>query len=81
MKIKDHPTIVWASAVVISQGTKPHRVVLRHVPESHDPWVTHMENLKIVDAETLEHESFYWGHYFEEKEHAEADFHARLKGT
>ena len=76
MNIQNHPSILNAGEIRIQSGCVPHRVVLRHEPESYQKYVTHMENLKL-NGDTFEHESFYWGHYFSTLEAAEKDFQER----
>lgn len=78
MKVTRDKNILRTTSVKVDDGLVPHRVVLRHVPESVMPWVTHEEAMKIVDdGETMVHHSFYWGNYFDSKEAAEADFEKR----
>ncbi len=80
MKIKNEETVLYGTAVKVVDGTKPHRVVMRHLPDEYQANVTHMENMKLEDLETFIHESFYWGHYFSKKEDAERDFKERSNG-
>ena len=79
LKIRDHGSVMVASAVKIEEGLRPSRIVLRSVG-GYEPWATHLETLKF-DPKTgrLVHEEFHWGHYFEKREQAEIDFHARVK--
>lgn len=47
-------------------------VVLRHLVESYEPWVTHVMTVR-EDREP----EFQWGHYFKEHKRADEDFKTR----
>lgn len=61
LKIRDHGSVMVASAVKIEEGLRPSRIVLRSVG-GYEPWATHLETLKF-DPKTgrLVHEEFHWG--------------------
>ena len=80
MKVKNEETVIYGTALKISDGTKPHRVVLRYLEGEYQPYVTHMENMKLEGSEAFVHESFYWGHYFSNKDDAVKDFEERSNG-
>jgi len=80
MKIKNEKTVLYGTAVKVSDGMNPHRVVLRFIEDELHPYVTHMESMKVQDPNTLVHDAFYWGHYFAKKEDAENDFNERSNG-
>lgn len=68
---ENHPSIVVASKIVISPGSKVHRIVLRKDGEE---YITHQENV-ILDGNIWKHGDFYWGHYFQgDMDKATADF-------
>ena len=75
LRIENDKTIIAASKMVWSEGTAPHRVVLRKDGEE---YITHMENLRLVDG-IFKHDGFYWGHYFMlDEAGAKEDFKARV---
>ena len=80
MKIKNEKTVLYGTSLKVSNGTKPHRIVIRHLPNEYKPYVTHMENMKLEDLETFVHEFFYSGHYFSSMEDAVQDFKERSNG-
>jgi len=75
-KFNNHPSILEYSKIIISEGLKPHRVVLRQLDDLE--YVTHMENVAL-DGDTWKHGDFYWGHYFSNKSQALADFSERAR--
>ena len=77
-KIIDDPSVKFGSFIKVSRGTRPHRIVLREVGGV-QPFVTHFENMKIVDDDTYGSDGFYWDHYFDTYEQALADFNERVK--
>lgn len=78
MKIKNEESVMYGSAIKIADGTMPHRVVLRKVEDSYQPYVTHYENMRLEDGgNTWVHDSFYWGHYFSSKDDAVKDYEER----
>lgn len=83
MKVTREGSIVRATSVKIDDGLVPHRLVMRHVPDSVQPWTTHEETMTLSPDETSEdgamlvHRSFYWGHYFDTEAEAVADFDKR----
>lgn len=70
LKVENHSTILASSRLVWSEGTAPHRVVLRKVGNE---YVTHMENLFLGEDGTFRHGDFYWGHYFSQDEKGAKD--------
>jgi hypothetical protein len=81
----NHPSILYASKIIIAEGCQVHRVVVRKVSDKE--YVTHMENLSL-EGRTWKHGDFYWGHYFttqsddanvqrQERDKALADFNER----
>jgi hypothetical protein len=62
-KRKDEPDILMASKIVIKEGCRPHRIVLRKLEPG--KYVTHEETLVLVDGDTWAHESFNHGNYHE----------------
>jgi len=84
MKVLQERSIVRATAVKVADGLVPHRVVMRHDPESVQPWTTHEETMKFEpdpdnpsEGVKLVHGSFYWGHYFDTEAEAVKDFEER----
>jgi hypothetical protein len=77
MEVKRDESIHRATRVVVDTGLVPHRVVLRYVPDSVQPWVTHFEAMKVADEDTLVHAYWFQGHYFDTKEDALEDFNER----
>lgn len=84
-KFDNHPSILYASKIIIAEASQCHRVVVRKVSEKE--YVTHMENV-FLEGDTWKHGDFYWGHYFttqsndanvqrEERDKALADFNER----
>lgn len=79
IKINNHPSILRASTIEISEGLQPHRMVLR---KNGDEYITHRENLEPIqngDVLEFQHRDFYWGHYFSSLEAAIKDFEDRVK--
>jgi len=74
-KFQNHPSITRASRIIISEGSKPYRTVLRKLNEVE--YTTHQENV-ILDGETWKHGDFYWGHYFNASSDSEEDKHQVL---
>lgn len=80
-KILNDPTIINHTYIKVCDGLRPHRLVLRHLPDEVKPYVTHMENMKLVGDDTYGHEDFYWGNYFDSLEDANKDFEKRSDGS
>lgn len=78
MNIENDPSVVVASTICVSEGLRPYRYVVRHLPGEVQPWVCHRENF-VFEGETARHESFYWGHYFDSQEEALEDFQERKR--
>lgn len=79
MRIKNDETVLCSTAIKIAEGMLPYRVVLRQVTDSYQPYITHMENMRLEEGNVWVHESYYWGHYFSTKEDAENDFKTRAR--
>lgn len=81
MDVIDHPSISYRTRIVVDHGLVHHRLVLRYAEESVQPWVTCLENLKVTkineNGGVLEHDSFYWGEYFDTEEEAKDSFKRR----
>lgn len=60
-KFDNHPSILYASKIVITAGCQCHRVVVRKLNEKE--YVTHYENV-YLDGDTWKHGDFYQGNYF-----------------
>jgi hypothetical protein len=75
MKVINHPTILMGKEIRVSDGTFPHRIVLRKNENSE--YTTHMENLVVQNNNEFVHDSFYWGHYFNSLDEAKRDFEER----
>ena len=90
MRIERTKDTIRASKIVIEDGHKPHRIVLRRVPGGPrgTQYVTHLECLRLVLVQldppeteiVAEHEGFSEGRYFAGEEAADLDFDARAKG-
>ena len=76
MKIIDHPSILDSRKFRMRSGEFPHRIVLRHIPDSKLPYGSFYENLSLVNDE-LHHYSFYLGRCFNSLEEARHDFEFR----
>ena len=76
-KVLNDPSILNYTFIKVSEGLRPHRVVLRHLPDEVQPYVVHMENMNLVEDDTYGHDTFYWGHYFDSLEDAEKGFEER----
>lgn len=81
IKIIDEPSILQATAIKVSEGLQPNRLVLRKVDGPH-PFSIHRENLSYqmnVFGEpqvlTWVHREFYWGQYFTSLAHAKEAFY------
>jgi hypothetical protein len=79
MKIINHRSIVQASAVKITDGCLPTRLVLRD-EGGHLPYVVHKEEM-IVEGDNIIHQAFYDGHYYSSFEEAKHDFDERTSGA
>lgn len=78
MKIVNDETIIDHSPILIKNGYNPFRYVLRHVPESYEPYVIHEETMKLAsDGNTWVHDSFFNGRYYESLDVASDDFQQR----
>ena len=77
MKIKNDSSVIKATSIKIEDGMLPHRLVLRHLTDSIQPYVTHCESMRFEQGEVWIHDSYFWGHYFSKKEDAEKDFEER----
>ena len=64
-KFDNHPSILYASRIIIAAGSTCHRVVVRKLSERE--YVTHMENVQL-DGDTWRHGDFSHGHYFHANE-------------
>jgi hypothetical protein len=76
MKIIDHPTIISAGELKMSNGCQPNRLVLRLEGGSYQPYIIHHETMKVV-GDSFVHEFFYDGSYFSTLEAAEKAFRER----
>lgn len=74
-KFENHPSIMEASRIIISEGSQPYRMVLRKLDEKE--YVTHLETLAL-DGDTWKHTSFFQGHYFNVHSDSEEDKKATL---
>lgn len=75
MKVINDTSIIGSGPILIKNGYVPYRYVLRHLPEEVSPYVIHRENVKLRDMETWEHNNFYEGRYFADREEAEEEFY------
>ena len=87
IKIIDEPSILQATAIKVSEGLQPNRLVLRKVDGPH-PYSIHRENLSFqmnVFGEpqvlTWVHREFYWGNYFKTLGEAKQAFYERTSGA
>lgn len=86
-KVEDDPSIKQAGPLRVGEGVLPSRYVLRFVPESHDPWVTHLEVLDLFVTEqeggrvvgVFKSRGFSQGNYFSNAKDAKEDFDKRAK--
>lgn len=60
----NHPDILYASKIIIAEGSTCYRVVIRKITEQE--YVTHMENV-VLDGNVWRHGDFAHGHYFHAK--------------
>ena len=81
MDVIDHPDVRQRTRIIVDHGLVHHRIVLRYDSGSVQPWVTCFENLKVTklneNGGVLEHDSFYWGEYFDTEAEAEKSFKLR----
>lgn len=84
-KFDNHPSILYASKIVIGAASTCHRVVVRKLSDKE--YVTHLENV-MLDGDTWRHGDFYQGNYFttqsddanvqrEKRDEALSDFNER----
>lgn len=79
MKIKNDPSVIDHTPIVIRDGCMPTRWVLRHIPENHLPYVIHQENMKLEsDGNTWVHDDYYNGTYFGQMSSAYEEFEKRF---
>jgi hypothetical protein len=81
LKIKNDPEIMEATPIVIHDGMKPHRLVLRFLEDSYQPYATHMEDMRLEEHDTWVHEAYYHGHYYGSLELAKSDFEDRRRSV
>lgn len=60
-KFDNHPSILYASRIIIAEASACYRVVVRKLSDKE--YVTHMENVQL-DGDTWRHGDFSQGHYF-----------------
>lgn len=60
-KFENHPSILYASKIIIGAASTCHRVVVRKLSDKE--YVTHLENV-VLDGDTWKHGDFYQGNYF-----------------
>jgi hypothetical protein len=60
-KFDNHPSILYASKIIIAAACTCHRVVVRKLSDKE--YVTHLENV-VLDGDTWKHGDFSQGHYF-----------------
>jgi hypothetical protein len=69
-KFDNHPSILYASKIIIAAACTCHRVVVRKLSDKE--YVTHLENV-VLDGDTWKHGDFYQGNHFTAKDPSDAN--------